>query len=173
MMERIGTDLSRSIPLTLIYGARSWMDSSTGERVKQLRPHSYVCVHYVRRAGHHVHADQPDAFNAVVREVCFLVDRNEDIEASPPSMSEDVPGLHSMSEDVPGPHSMPEGVAGPHSMPEGVAGPHSVPEGVPGPHSVSDDVSGPHSMSECVPGPHSRSEGVPGPHSMPEGGTEQ
>ena len=56
------------------------MDSSTGERIRELRPQSYVQVHYVRRAGHHVHADQPEAFNSVVREVCYLVDRNEDTE---------------------------------------------------------------------------------------------
>ena len=80
MINRIGSDLAASVPLTFIYGARSWMDSRTGERVKEVRPHSYVRVHYVRRAGHHVHADQPEAFNAVVREVCCLVDRNEDIE---------------------------------------------------------------------------------------------
>ena len=159
MMERIGTDLSPSIPLTFIYGARSWMDSSTGERVKELRPHSYVCVHYVRRAGHHVHADQPDAFNAVVREVCFLVDRNEDIESSPHSMSENVPG---------GPHSSSENVPGPHSSSENVPGPHSSSENVPGPHSSSENVPGPHSSSENVPGPHSSSENVPGPHSTSE-----
>ena len=84
MISRIGTELPASVPVTLIYGARSWMDSRTGERVKELRPHSYVRVHYVRRAGHHVHADQPEAFNSVVREVCCLVDRNEDIEPSSP-----------------------------------------------------------------------------------------
>ena len=80
MINRIGSELAASVPLTLMYGARSWMDSSTGERVREVRPHSYVRVHYVRRAGHHIHADQPEAFNSVVREVCCLVDRNEDIE---------------------------------------------------------------------------------------------
>ena len=86
MINRIGHELDESVPITLIYGARSWMDSSTGERVKELRPNSYVQVHYVRRAGHHVHADQPEAFNSVVREVCCLVDRNEDIEIGPHSV---------------------------------------------------------------------------------------
>ena len=83
MIKRVGSDLDPSIPLTLIYGVRSWLDSSTGEKVRELRPQSYVHVHYVRRAGHHVHADQPEAFNSVVQEVCCLVDRNEDIEHSP------------------------------------------------------------------------------------------
>ena len=88
MIKRIGPDLDPSIPLTLIYGARSWMDNSTGEKIRELRPHSYLCIHYVRRAGHHVHADQPEAFNSVVKEVCFLVDQNEDIEPGPHSMPE-------------------------------------------------------------------------------------
>ena len=80
MINRISPPgLPVSVPLTLVYGARSWMDNSTGEKVKELRPHSYVQVHYVRRAGHHVHADQPEAFNSVVKEVCCLVDQNEDV----------------------------------------------------------------------------------------------
>lgn len=83
MIKRISPpNLAASVPLTLVHGARSWVDSSTGERVKELRPLSYVQVHYVRRAGHHVHADQPEAFNSVVKEVCCLVDRNEDTESS-------------------------------------------------------------------------------------------
>jgi pimeloyl-ACP methyl ester carboxylesterase len=87
MIRRIAPpNLSSSVPLTFVYGARSWMDSSTGERVQELRPHSYVQVHYVRRAGHHVHADQPEAFNSVVREVCCLVDRNEDTQPCPHSI---------------------------------------------------------------------------------------
>ena len=86
-MKRIAPPtLASSVPLTFVYGARSWMDSSTGERVQELRPRSYVQVHYVRRAGHHVHADQPEAFNSVVREVYCLVDQNEDTQPCPHSV---------------------------------------------------------------------------------------
>ena len=43
MMLRI-TDLDKSIPITLVYGSRSWIDSNTGQNVKYLRPDSYVDV---------------------------------------------------------------------------------------------------------------------------------
>ncbi|GCC41827.1 hypothetical protein chiPu_0025791, partial [Chiloscyllium punctatum] len=34
--------IPKEVPITLIYGSRSWIEPSSGERVKSLRPHSYV-----------------------------------------------------------------------------------------------------------------------------------
>ncbi|XP_032644505.2 (Lyso)-N-acylphosphatidylethanolamine lipase-like [Chelonoidis abingdonii] len=73
MLERIHL-LPRELPITLIYGAESWIDTSTGRRVRELRPHSYVRHLAIAGASHHVYADQPAAFNAAVQEICDSVD---------------------------------------------------------------------------------------------------
>lgn len=80
MLPRIISDLPPSVPISLIYGVRSWMDSSTGKKVIEARPSSYVDVHYIKRAGHHVHAEQPEEFNRVVNHICAAVDSNQDLE---------------------------------------------------------------------------------------------
>jgi len=36
--------LNNDIPITLIYGSRSWVDNSVGETIKQYRSSSYVNV---------------------------------------------------------------------------------------------------------------------------------
>ncbi|XP_039353228.1 (Lyso)-N-acylphosphatidylethanolamine lipase isoform X2 [Mauremys reevesii] len=73
MLERIHL-LPRELPITLIYGAESWIDTSTGRQVRELRPHSYVRHLAIAGASHHVYADQPAAFNAAVQEICDSVD---------------------------------------------------------------------------------------------------
>ena len=82
MLSRIASELDSSVAMTIVYGSRSWMDSETGDKVREQRPESYVSVHKVQRAGHHVHAQQPDDFNAIVRDVYSKVDNNLDL---PPS----------------------------------------------------------------------------------------
>eukprot|EP00731_Ephydatia_muelleri_P025949 Em0018g49a len=78
MLERIGTQLDPLVPITMVYGLRSWMDSSAGQKVNDLRPFSYVSLYHVRRAGHHVHADQPEEFNDILKEVYSVVDSDQD-----------------------------------------------------------------------------------------------
>ncbi|XP_036373636.1 (Lyso)-N-acylphosphatidylethanolamine lipase [Megalops cyprinoides] len=73
MLQRVHL-LPPSLPVTLLYGARSWVDSSTGLRVGQLRPHSYTSVVVIEGASHHVYADQPEEFNRVVQNICDSVD---------------------------------------------------------------------------------------------------
>jgi len=36
--------LNDNIPITLLYGSRSWVDNSAGETIKQFRSSSYVNV---------------------------------------------------------------------------------------------------------------------------------
>lgn len=43
MVRRVA-DLHEDIPITMLYGSRSWIDSSTGYQVKFLREESYVDV---------------------------------------------------------------------------------------------------------------------------------
>ncbi|XP_033730446.1 (Lyso)-N-acylphosphatidylethanolamine lipase-like [Pecten maximus] len=74
MIHRV-TDISDDVPITMIYGAKSWMDSNTGNLVKYLRNTSYVDVQVVKGAGHHVYADQPAPFNTLVAQICDMVDR--------------------------------------------------------------------------------------------------
>lgn len=41
MLDRVHL-LAPDLPVTLVYGGQSWMDSATGERVARLRPNSYT-----------------------------------------------------------------------------------------------------------------------------------
>lgn len=71
MIHRI-KDVRHDIPITFIYGSRSWIDSSSGEKIKSLRATSIVEIKTVTGAGHHVYADKPEIFNRYVNETCEL-----------------------------------------------------------------------------------------------------
>jgi hypothetical protein len=43
MCNRIST-LHKDVPLTLIYGSRSWVDHSPSDTIKQIRSESYVDI---------------------------------------------------------------------------------------------------------------------------------
>ncbi|XP_052503096.1 (Lyso)-N-acylphosphatidylethanolamine lipase isoform X2 [Budorcas taxicolor] len=73
MLERIHL-IRKDVPITMIYGANTWIDTSTGKKVKLQRPDSYVRDLEIEGASHHVYADQPHIFNAVVEEICDSVD---------------------------------------------------------------------------------------------------
>uniref|UniRef100_A0A4W4H4N3 Abhydrolase domain containing 4, N-acyl phospholipase B n=1 Tax=Electrophorus electricus TaxID=8005 RepID=A0A4W4H4N3_ELEEL len=62
MVQRVNL-LAPSMPVTMLYGARSWVDSSTGNHVA-----------LIDEASHHVYADQPEEFNHVVVNICNTVD---------------------------------------------------------------------------------------------------
>ncbi|VDP20788.1 unnamed protein product [Soboliphyme baturini] len=80
MISRI-EKIREDIPLTFIYGSRSWVDCGPGYTTKyQLRPYSYVRVEIIRGAGHHVYADQSEAFNDLINEICDDVDKGLDVE---------------------------------------------------------------------------------------------
>ncbi|XP_066288461.1 (Lyso)-N-acylphosphatidylethanolamine lipase-like isoform X2 [Branchiostoma lanceolatum] len=74
MLPRM-TQLREDVPITFIFGGESWMDSRPGKQIKVLRRESYVDVTYIKEAGHHVYADQPDKFNRKVVWVCNNADR--------------------------------------------------------------------------------------------------
>ncbi|XP_076840496.1 (Lyso)-N-acylphosphatidylethanolamine lipase-like [Brachyhypopomus gauderio] len=73
MLDRVHL-LPPDVPVTLVYGGLSWMDSATGERVAMLRPKSYTRTVVVEGGPHHVYADKSEAFNAVVQSICDTVD---------------------------------------------------------------------------------------------------
>ncbi|XP_035484464.1 1-acylglycerol-3-phosphate O-acyltransferase ABHD5 isoform X2 [Scophthalmus maximus] len=73
MMQRMER-LPPEVPITIIYGSRSSVDSNSGSGVKEMRPLSHVEIITIRGAGHYVYADQPDDFNQRVLQVCDKVD---------------------------------------------------------------------------------------------------
>ncbi|PWA17430.1 hypothetical protein CCH79_00011404 [Gambusia affinis] len=73
MLQRVHI-LPPSMPVTMLYGARSWVDSSSGDRVAEIRGKAHTKVLLVDNASHHVYADQPDDFNKVVENICQSVD---------------------------------------------------------------------------------------------------
>lgn len=89
LLARMSTHLDSSVPVSVILGDRSWMrhgeisnNVNVADEVLKCRSQSYVNVHRVAEAGHHVHADQPEAFNALVNGICYLVDADQDLNGS-------------------------------------------------------------------------------------------
>ena len=74
MIHRI-SELDKSVPMTMIHGAESWIDDSSSYETQDLRSGSYVDIKVIPEAGHHVYADQPDAFNKVVNKICKKEDK--------------------------------------------------------------------------------------------------
>uniref|UniRef100_A0A665WY14 (Lyso)-N-acylphosphatidylethanolamine lipase n=1 Tax=Echeneis naucrates TaxID=173247 RepID=A0A665WY14_ECHNA len=72
MLQRVH-QLPPSMPLTMLYGQRSWVDSSSGYRVVQIRNQTHTRVLLINDASHHVYADQPEEFNRVVESICNSV----------------------------------------------------------------------------------------------------
>uniref|UniRef100_A0A3Q2Y6Y7 (Lyso)-N-acylphosphatidylethanolamine lipase n=1 Tax=Hippocampus comes TaxID=109280 RepID=A0A3Q2Y6Y7_HIPCM len=70
MLQRIHL-LPSSMPLTILYGAQSWVDSSSGDKVVQVR--SPARTKLINDASHHVYADQPEKFNRVIENLCNSV----------------------------------------------------------------------------------------------------
>ncbi|OAD53858.1 Abhydrolase domain-containing protein 4 [Eufriesea mexicana] len=66
--------LNPEIPITLLYGSRSWIDNSSWETIKHTRISSYINVQAINGAGHHVYADKSEIFNKYVLEACNLSD---------------------------------------------------------------------------------------------------
>ncbi|KAF2899955.1 hypothetical protein ILUMI_06222 [Ignelater luminosus] len=73
MVNRIDS-MNKNIPITLLYGSRSWVDNTAGQIVKEKRIDSYVKLQIISGAGHHVYADKPEVFNKHVIEACNYAD---------------------------------------------------------------------------------------------------
>ncbi|CAL8096900.1 unnamed protein product [Orchesella dallaii] len=76
MINRIPS-LRKDVPMTLIYGSRSWVDHCPGAMIQQMRPNSYVDVQIIQGAGHHVYADKRERFNEIVLKAAAFSDENE------------------------------------------------------------------------------------------------
>ncbi|KAK8728266.1 hypothetical protein OTU49_009205 [Cherax quadricarinatus] len=73
MIQRIDS-LRKGMPMTLIYGSRSWVDHDPGFQIKYMRKDSYVDVQVILGAGHHVYADRAEVFNNLVNNIGKHVD---------------------------------------------------------------------------------------------------
>ncbi|XP_033114527.1 1-acylglycerol-3-phosphate O-acyltransferase ABHD5-like isoform X2 [Anneissia japonica] len=69
MINRIA-DLDKQVPLTVLYGSKSWMDSKMAYSIKYIRKDSQVNIKIVQGAGHHVYADKAESFNKIIQDVC-------------------------------------------------------------------------------------------------------
>lgn len=69
-------NLPKEVPISIIYGAESWMDKNAGYQIQAMRDSSYVAVQKIPEAGHHVYADRSDIFNVIVSEICKAADTN-------------------------------------------------------------------------------------------------
>ncbi|KAK7945391.1 hypothetical protein WMY93_001119 [Mugilogobius chulae] len=73
MLQRVHL-LPPKMPLTILYGAQSWVSSSSGEDVVLIRNQENTKVKLINHAAHHVYADQPHLFNEEVENICNTVD---------------------------------------------------------------------------------------------------
>jgi len=78
MLKRVSS-LPDYVPMTLIYGARTWVDSTQGIEIKEQRSNSnsYCDLQMIEGGGHHVYFDHPREFNASVEKICSTVDAEE------------------------------------------------------------------------------------------------
>lgn len=80
MIRRIH-EIRENVPITLLYGSRSWVDSSAGDLIQKVRPNSFVQSHVINQSGHHIYADRADEFNRLVVEACLKFEEQIDDES--------------------------------------------------------------------------------------------
>lgn len=81
MISRI-QQMKSTVPITFLYGEGSWVDNTPGDTIKHLRNQSYVKVNVIPNAGHHVYADDAEAFNRLVNEACTTCDSENDLSSA-------------------------------------------------------------------------------------------
>ena len=73
LLKRVGS-IPEYVPITLIYGARTWVGITQGFEIKKQRPNSYCGLKIIEGGGHHVYFDYPKEFNNSVEKICCTVD---------------------------------------------------------------------------------------------------
>jgi len=69
-------ELKSDIPLTMIYGEKTWLPNVPEAEIKELRsPDAYVKVYTIAEAGHHVYVDNQSLFNSIVNKAAELADK--------------------------------------------------------------------------------------------------
>ncbi|XP_050674752.1 1-acylglycerol-3-phosphate O-acyltransferase ABHD5 isoform X3 [Leptidea sinapis] len=68
--------LDPNLPITVLYGSRSWVDNGTGRLITESRPGSVTHEHVINGAGHHIYLDKSELFNKIVIEACARADQD-------------------------------------------------------------------------------------------------
>ncbi len=72
-------NVHEDVPLTFIYGAKSWIDSTYGKEIKENRPNSsYTQIEIIHSAGHKVFSDDEILFNSIVLNACKFLKSNQE-----------------------------------------------------------------------------------------------
>lgn len=87
MIRRIN-EVRDDVPITLLYGSRSWVDSAAGDLIQKVRPNSFVQSHVINQAGHHIYADKADEFNRLVVAACRDLNEQDTSEDDAASLEE-------------------------------------------------------------------------------------
>lgn len=77
MGERMKENFPREIPVTFIYGSKTWMRTDYGEIIKDSRLNSFTNIEFVENAGHHVYADNAEDFNRFVLDAMKILKSND------------------------------------------------------------------------------------------------
>ncbi|KAF4520333.1 hypothetical protein B566_EDAN004393 [Ephemera danica] len=73
MLPRM-VSLRNDVPITILYGSRSWVDHAAGDLIRAQRPpDSYLNIQIIGGAGHHVYADKSETFNQMVIEAVEML----------------------------------------------------------------------------------------------------
>uniref|UniRef100_A0A0N4ZPP1 AB hydrolase-1 domain-containing protein n=1 Tax=Parastrongyloides trichosuri TaxID=131310 RepID=A0A0N4ZPP1_PARTI len=72
-------NLDSNVPVTFIYGSKSWIDSSSAYEIQSNRDKSYLDINIIEHAGHHVYVDNVDEFNATMMDVLDIIKNNRDV----------------------------------------------------------------------------------------------
>ena len=64
--------LNSKVPMTLIFGEKSWIDKIDEHLLKKSRSNSYVMYHIMRNVGHELFAFNSNEFNCTVKKACAL-----------------------------------------------------------------------------------------------------
>ena len=73
MVIRI-TKLRPGLPVTFIFGSRSWISANSGYETKHNLPSNDVAVYILEGVGHHAYVEKRDEFNDIVNERCKKFD---------------------------------------------------------------------------------------------------
>ena len=68
------TKLNPGLPVTFIFGSRSWITADCGYKTKRNLPLNDVAVYVVEGAGHHVYVERRKEFNKIVNDRCQKFD---------------------------------------------------------------------------------------------------
>ena len=66
-------ELKDDVPVTFLYGAKTWMNPIYGTIIKEHRKNSYTNVKIVDNAGHHIYTDNASEFNKSVLDACGIL----------------------------------------------------------------------------------------------------